>query len=219
MRVWVTRTRPQAEETAERLRGLGHEPAVAPVLQVRPVADADIDLAGVAALALTSRNGVAAFAELSPRRDLPVFVTGEATAAEARAADFSEVQAAEGDVDSLARLILSARPAGAVLHARAREPAGDLVGALAAGGLTARSVVVYETVETGVAPPGGIEAVLIHSPRAARAVAAALNGRAEGIDAFAISEAAAAPLAGANFRRVAAAPYPSEAALLKLLVR
>jgi uroporphyrinogen-III synthase len=217
LRVWVTRTEPQAQDTAERLRDLGHEAAVAPVLMVRGL-PINIDLDGFAALAFTSRNAVAAFARTCPRRDLPVFVTGPGTAADAQAAGFAEVISADGDVSDLAALIVQARPAGKVLHAAAVERAGDLAGELARAGVQVRTLPVYETVETGVAAPQGIDAVLIHSPRAARAVASVMRpDEAATIAAFCISEAAAAPISYSNFRRVAVAPYPNEQALLKLL--
>ncbi|MDB5452875.1 MAG: hemD [Caulobacteraceae bacterium] len=218
MRVWVTRTEPQAEDTAGRLRDLGHEALVAPVLMVRflPI---NIDLSGFVALAFTSRNAVAAFARDCPRRDLPAYVTGAGTAADARAAGFAQVFSAEGDLAALADLIAEARPSGKVLHAAAAEPAGDLAGALEPAGIEVRTLPVYETVETGVAPPEDVDAVLIHSPRAAKAVAEVIRPQeAAEMDAYVISPAAAAPISYSNFRRVAVAPYPNEQALLKLFV-
>ena len=62
-RIWITRAQPAADVTAERVRALGHEAMVAPLLAVRPVEPEPIDLEGVAALAFTSANGVRAFAE------------------------------------------------------------------------------------------------------------------------------------------------------------
>jgi uroporphyrinogen-III synthase len=217
LRVWITRTEPQASETAGRIAALGHEPCVAPLLMVRSL-PVDIDLEGVALLAFTSRNAVAVFARQCPRRNLPAFVTGAATAADAVAAGFQEVVSADGDVNDLAALIVERRPKGLILHAGAAEPAGDLVGALQAAGLQARALPIYETVETGLAAPPDIDAVLIHSPRAAKAVARTVSRQeAAGLEAFAISAAAAAPISRSNFRRVAVAPYPNEQALLKLL--
>jgi uroporphyrinogen-III synthase len=211
MRIWVTRTLPQAEETAERLRAMGHEPVVAPVLECRAL-PAILDLDGIPALAFTSRNAVATFSNLTSRRDFPVFTTGEATAAHARAAGFTDVVSADGDVQDLARLIIERRP-GNVLHPGAAEPAGDLTGELSKAAVTSRSVAVYETAETGVAAPQA-DAVLVHSPRAAAVVARLARPE---LAAYAISPAAAAPLITSNFQRVAVAPYPNEAALLKLL--
>jgi uroporphyrinogen-III synthase len=211
LRIWITRTQPQAEETADKVRALGHEPIIAPVLECQPL-PAILDLGGVTALAFTSRNAVAAFAALTPRRDLPVFTTGEATAMEARLTGFAGVASAEGDVGDLARLIAERRP-GSVLHPGAAEPAGDLVGELSKAGVVARSLAIYETIETGLAAPVA-DAVLVHSPRAGAIVARIAP---PSLPVYAISAAAAAPLIASNFQRVAVAQYPNEQALLKLL--
>ena len=50
-RVWITRAQPGADSTAARVRALGHEPLVAPLLAVRPLEAESLDLRGVAALA------------------------------------------------------------------------------------------------------------------------------------------------------------------------
>lgn len=221
MRLWVTRTEPGALATAGRLAALGHAPVVAPLLRIEPLAP-EIALDGVAALAFTSPNGVAAFARLNPRRDLPVFAVGDATAEAATAAGFAAVRSAGGDVHDLTELIATARPSGPVLHAGAREPAGDLVGALDERGVAARSVAVYAAVpapgEAGLKAlaEGRLDGVLIHSPRAARRLVEAAPA-ARDLPAYCISPAAAAPLIAAGFGRAAAAPFPDEASLLKLI--
>lgn len=216
MRIWVTRTLPGAERTAERLRDLGHEPVVRPVLVVRRLY-AEIDLAGVAALAFTSANGVEALAALTPDRRLPVFAVGAATAAAARAAGFGNVRSAEGDVEALAALIAADPPGGAVMHAAGRPRAGDLQGALEARGVRARTVELYETVAADAPPPEPLDAVLVHSPHAARVLAAGPLDRARAV--FCLSPAAASPLLAAGFAAVRAAARPDERSLLALLPR
>ena len=64
-RIWVTRAEPGASATAGRLRALGLDPLVSPVLEVRPL-EAAIDTDGAAALAFTSANAVRAFAAREP---------------------------------------------------------------------------------------------------------------------------------------------------------
>src|SRR5258708_2588521 len=64
-KIWITRAQPGAASTAERVRALGHEAIVAPLLAVRALEDVQVDLRGVAALAFTSANGVRAFSGLS----------------------------------------------------------------------------------------------------------------------------------------------------------
>lgn len=219
-RVWVTRAQPQAAATAARLRALGFEPVVAPVLEIRPVPSAVIELAGVDALAFTSTAGVAAFAAVSSARELSVFAVGDATADAARAEGFRDVRSAQGDARALGDLIAAAAPRPAlVLYPTAADPATDLVALLAARGVAARAVTVYETREVVTnAPPADIDAVLIHSAKAARAVARLLGGPdGSGLAVFAISPAAAAPLVHPGIGRIAVAPFPNEAALLNLL--
>lgn len=213
MRVWITRTRPGADRTAERARDLGFNPVVEPLFVVRPLAP-KVDLAGVTALAFTSAQGVDAFARLRPERDLPVFAVGDATAAAAARAGFVEVRSADGDVAALARLIAAARPEGAVLHPAAAEPAGDLAGALRTAGIGAETVAVYETVERDWTTPA-FDAVLVQSPRAARALSTRLPPAPL---AFAcVSDTAAAPLRAAGFADVRVAAAPTEAETLALL--
>lgn len=210
-RVWVTRAEPGAARTAARLTALGFEPVVAPVLEIRPLA-AVIDLTEIAALAFTSVNGVEAFAALNGERVLPIFTVGDATAEAARGAGFVDVRSAAGDVHALARLIADDAP-GPILAPGAAEPAADLA-ALLAGKAEVRSVAVYEAVETGVPAPAGFDAVLVHSPRAARALAMhawALDDRL----AVAISANAAGPLEDFGLREIRIAAAPTDAALIE----
>lgn len=210
MRVWVTRAQPGAERTAAKLRALGHEAVVEPLLEVRPLSPA-LELDGIAALAFTSRNGVDGYARLSSRRDLPVFTVGDATAEAARAAGFTEVRSAGGDVRALAKRLGEEEVEGELLYVRPEEPATDLAALLAK---PLRTVAVYETVESSPTPPQA-DAVLVHSPKAARALAALPVTHA--MPVFCISENAAAPLRAAGFENLAVAPFPDEPALLKLL--
>ncbi len=222
--VWVTRARPGAEATAVRLRSMGFEPVLAPLFEIRPTAGGPIDLAGVGALAFTSANGLAAFVARSPERGLPVFAVGEATAAAAREAGFVSVISADGDVAALARVIATSAPfGGEVLSPGPAEPAGDLTGALTALGVPARTLVVYESVARApdartVAVIPGLAAVLLHSPRASRVLAAHLADQpAPALTALCLSKAVAAPLRASGLASVRAAAAPTEAALLQLL--
>jgi len=224
MKVWITRAEPGAARTAERVRALGHEPLIAPLLQVLALPGA-IDLDGIGALAFTSANGVGAFAERNPDRGLPVFAVGEASARVAIEAGFASVASADGDVGALARLIAASRDrfAGKVLSPGPSQPAGDLVAALEAQGVAARAQAVYET--RAIAAPAALQAlaelhaVLVHSPKAGAGLAQALSGRADigHLDALCISPAAAATLVGLPFKGVRAAVHPDEPSLLALL--
>lgn len=225
--IWITRAEPGAAATAERIRQLGHRPLVAPLLEVRPTAQAAPDLEGVGALAFTSANAARVFAGLTERRDLPVFAVGAATAKAAKAEGFKRVLSADGDVAALAAGIVgrAGELRGLVLHAAAAEPAGDLAGALAQAGVRSRTETIYETTPVkpdaaSLAAAFAADDVLLHSPRAARQLAVlARGGRAGALRALCLSRAVAKPLARAQLQGLACAPFPMEAALLNLIDR
>jgi uroporphyrinogen-III synthase len=221
LRIWVTRTQPGANATAARLTAMGHAPVVQPVLKARPIPGAVLDLAGIDALAFTSGHAITAFAALSTERDLPVFTVGEASALLARLEGFSKVASADGDVRALAELIADLQP-GRVLNATAVEAAADLPALLAKRGVAATAVPIYDSVPTETVPPlGDIDAVLIHSLKAARLIAGVLGHRHEAalMDVYAISAAVAEPLRAVKPRALKIAKTPDELALMALLRR
>ena len=219
--VWVTRARPGADATADRLRERGRRAAVAPLLEVRPLHGV-LDLTGVGALAFTSANAV----QPAPpgALHLPVFAVGDATADAARRAGAARVESAGGDVGALAALIVEHHGSfdGSVLHPAALEPAGDLAGLLAAAGVLARTVAVYETVP---AEPGraarlawpGLAAALLHSPKAARRLAEVTAEWPQSDALILCLSAAVAGAFGGDGLRVVVAAQPDERSLLNLL--
>lgn len=226
-KIWITRARPGADLTAARVAALGHEPLVAPLLEVRALEPQPVDLAGVAALAFTSANGVRAFAGLCPARDLRVFAVGAATARAAREAGFRQVLSADGDVAALAEGIAARKGElrGAVLHPGAAEPAGDLAGALALQGVELRQLSLYDTAPVDLDPHDlavlrGVDIVLLHSPKAARVLAGLLKSHpAPQLRALGLSKAVLRPLARTPLTAKVSAPFPLEAAMLNLIDR
>ena len=168
MTVWITRTRPGAERTARRLSAMGVATLVDPVLEVRPVS-APVELGDARALAFTSPNGVDAFAARSAERGLPAYAVGAGTAEALTEAGFSDVRTAGGDAEALARLLIRDRP-GPILHLSPLQPARDLGALTADAGIEVRALVLYQTVPVrpdAALAAEGLEAVLIHSARAA----------------------------------------------------
>ena len=227
-RIWITRGQPGAEATAARLRALGHAPLVASLLEVRPLPPPAELPKGVAALAFTSANAVRAFSAWTPRREWPVFAVGGATAEAAREAGFRAVSSADGDVGALALRIAAERCSGLVLHPCAREAAGDLAGALGATGLRSRAASLRDLrrrdLPTGVCAAldqGAIPVALIHSPKAARALAglwvAAGRPRLQRTQLLGLSPACLAPVAHLPFAAAHAPTQPNETAMLDLL--
>lgn len=216
-RVWITRAEPGASRTADRLRFIGFEPIVRPLLAIRHLSPA-LDLDGIDAIAFTSRNGVEAFAALTPERSRLVLAVGDATAEAARVAGFERVTSARGDIAALAALIRHVLPPGAMIeHVAATVTAGDLASAVGPD-VAVRTIVAYEAVETGATAPDIFDAVLIHSPRAARALASRIvSDVAARTIAVAISRAAAEPLIDLGFRAIRIADRPDDAAITAAL--
>jgi len=232
MRVLLTRPEADAAPLAADLAARGHTVVIEPLLTIVARSDAAVDLTGVQALAMTSANGVRVFADRTARRDLPVFAVGDATAAAARAAGFTEVESAGGDVVALAALIAAQLDpaAGPVFHAAARRPAGDLKGRLEAAGFTVRRAALYDAEPSReFSPPtaaalrdGCIDAALFFSPRTGRTFVrllaesrlTAVSGR---IVAVCLSAAVAEEIKQLPWRALAIAAQPTQAALLDSL--
>lgn len=235
MRVLVTRPEPEASATADRLRAMGHDPIVDPLLVPRPLDAALPDPAGIQAVALTSRAAARLLGqhpEIGAYRDKPVFTVGDATAAAAREAGFADVRSAGGTWEDLARRLLAAcDPAGgAVLYAAGVDRSGDLAGRLAPDGLTVVTSEIYRMDPSDHLDPatvtaladGSIRAVLLYSKRTADLFVSRLTEAFEGRNwpaptVHAISAPVAARVAEAGFQRVVVADEPTAESLLATL--
>lgn len=221
-RVWVTRARPGADRTAERLTQLGFEAVVQPLLALDPdfpAPDLQAAVEAAGAIAFTSVNGVRAFARLTDRRDRRVFAVGDRTAQVARAAGFGDVVSADGDARTLAERIVAdpPSPTGPILVPGAAQPAVDLV-ALLAGRVRAVALPVYRTLEVPGEPPQALHAVVVHSPRAATILARRLSPEAaRDLLAVTLSAAVAAPLSALPFATARIAARPREDDLIAAL--
>lgn len=177
MRILITRPIDDARPLADALEQRGVEVLIEPLLEIRHLDDAEIDLTGVQALLFTSANGVRAFAALSPRREIRVFTVGDGSADAARQAGFPHVESAKGDVEALAALVVDRLKAGdgILFHAAGTVTAGDLKARLEGLGYQVRRAQLYEAkIATALSTEtranltlGGIDAVLLFSPRTA----------------------------------------------------
>jgi uroporphyrinogen-III synthase len=224
--VWVSRTEPFAHQSAERLAALGYA-CLVPLMHVA-YARSTPDLTGVGTLVFTSRNGVAAFARRRPERRFSVFAVGDATAAAARRAGFARVASAAGDVVALRRLVRAQarRDLGAVLRVGAAEPAGTLVADLVADGFEVADWPAYRTdfaperqiFDAIGALKGDLAAVLLYSPKAARALGRLLAKRSLSLGRLVcISPATAEAVAAHADYPVRIAKRPNEASLFAAL--
>ena len=232
MRLLVTRPETDAAETAAKLRALGHDVIVRPMLEVRfnpPPAGMKPD-----SLVLTSRNGVRALVrwpDASAWRGLPAFAVGAETAALLREEGFADVRAAGGDAEALVALIGNEDPGklGTILYPAPREQAADLAGRLGAKDYRVARVEAYRAEpatdlgeEVTAALRGGkLDGALFFSARTSAAFvrlieAAGLAPEAGALDLYALSEQAAAPLGNLG-GRLHVAERPDLASLAALI--
>lgn len=232
MNVLVTRPGDAAAPLLDALTAQGHVPLHEPLLQIEPLPDATLDLAGAQALLLTSAAGVRAAAALTPERGIPVFTVGGPTARAAAALGFRTVTAAGGNAEAMLALLLARLDpaAGRVVHASGAEIARDLIAALAPHGFSGERSVVYRArAATALSPTclaaldsGSIDAAMFHSPRMARTFVALIQaaGRraaCKTVTALALSAAVADALDGVAWERILIAAASEDAAMLTLL--
>jgi uroporphyrinogen-III synthase len=234
MRVLVTRPEPDARREAETLMARGHEPVLAPLLEIEFLKDVPLDLAGAQAIIITSRNALRAL-EDHPQRDevtaLPLLAVGEATAWAGRQFGFHEVTIGPGTGAGLPPIIRQeVHPEkGPLVHIAAEKVAFDLKGALEEDGYELRRPVLYRShaidtlsdeVVHGLAS-GEIGAVFLMSPRTGRTFAKlaqrhGLVTDAKGLVCYCLSKAIAQTVAPLGFA-VRVPPHPREEDLLALL--
>lgn len=224
MRLWVTRTRPGADRLAAELRGLGHDPLVAPLTKVVPIR-APTDLSKASGLILTSAAAVPASAGRALA--LPVWCVGEGTAQAARQAGFRRVDSVDGDAEALIAHLADAGIEGLV-WLRGQRVSVDVAARLTDLGLPTRSVETYRvepllcTSAFRRLEDGALDGVVFQSLGAVEAFVAGLERHGlfaalGDITAFALSDRIAGPLSQEPFAEVRVADQPTTQALLTLL--
>jgi uroporphyrinogen-III synthase len=208
----VLRPEPGNAATAARLAALGVSVRRLPLFRYAPLAWTPPDPAAFDALLLTSAAAARlAGPGLARLAHLPVAAVGAATARAAREAGLSVAMVGAGDA---AAAVAGARTRGwhRLLHLAGRDRTAGDVPALA----------VYAA-EAAPLAPGAVRALeggvaLLHSPRAARRLAAATAE--DGADRARIALAALSPAvlaaAGPGWRAAVAAERPDDGALCRL---
>ena len=206
----VLRPEPGASATVAAARALGLKAIAAPLFAVHAV-DWKLPDHTPDAVLMTSANAARlAGPALDRLITLPLYAVGEATAAAARAADFTRILVGEDGIDAIIARA-AADGIGHLLHLAGRE---HRVPAAHQPALERRIVYAADPVATLPAAAADLlpDAVaLLHSPRAA-ALFATLVDRST-VQIAAISPAARAA-AGDGWREVAVAARPTDASLL-----
>ena len=180
LRALVTRPADDAAETAARLEEMGIEAVIAPATRIEHLPRDPLDLDGVQAVLVTSRNAVRALARATESRDIALLAVGDATAAVAGDAGFRSVASAGGDASDLARLAAAMLDPGAgrLVHAAGEAARDGLCRDLAGRGFAAAPEVLYRAVPAPL--PDAARELL-----AARGIALALFFSAGAAGAFA----------------------------------
>lgn len=232
MRVAVFRAREDGERTAERLRTLGHDAILAPVLEIVPnggrLPDDRFD-----AVIFTSAHGVDAVDPDDAMRlmNSPCFCVGARTAERARAIGFRDCRSARADADRLAALVGADFPHPArflLVVGRDRKPV--IEARLAEAGHEIAVVELYQARPAEHWPAravdlfkrGQIDAALHYSRRSAMLAVhlAGMSGVLRVFQALAhhcLSPDAAEPLRGAGVAHIAIAAAPNEDSLIETM--
>ncbi|MAU41212.1 MAG: uroporphyrinogen-III synthase [Kordiimonas sp.] len=228
MRFLLTRPREDSEKLARNLTRLGHSSLIDPLITIEPCGPGKINLSLYEAVLLTSANGARALARTTDKRDIPLFAVGEATANAARAAGFTTIQTAGGDVHTLTQLVShSLSPqSGPLLHVAGKTIAGDLQGQLKKWHFQVDRIVLYtarpadsfSTATIDELHKGSLNSIVFYSPRTARIFKKLitqydLGHRLATISALCLSHAVVEQLKPLTFKDVITADNPTTQAL------
>lgn len=227
--VLVTRPEPAASETARRLETLGRIPLIAPVLRIVPAATRLPPPDEVQAVLVTSAN---ALPGLAGHRGCRLLTVGDATAAQALEAGFTDILSAGGDAVTLAALVeAECAPSGLpLLLAVGVGEGGKLLAILLTAGFTvlrretyaARPMERLPAAAVAALAAGQVGTALFFSGATVRAFIDLLGGVlpvsvVARVEALALSPSVAQALTPLPWRHIRVASAPNQDAILALI--
>jgi uroporphyrinogen-III synthase len=209
-RVWITRTQPAADESAQLWRAAGFDPLVEPLLDVQSVAHED--LSQVTCLIFTSKNAI----EHVTCQGQRAICVGDATAEKARAAGFTDVVSVDGTSAEITAWVKANLPTSqALCHVSGWHVRGSIAEDLQAAGYAADRVKVYRSIPRPIWPEVPMSFAALYSPLAAATFAeVAVNREPSSLSAVCISQATADELSGLTLKAVHIAARPREDELI-----
>lgn len=209
-KIWITRTRPAADESAKVWRAEGFQPIVESLLTIEPVAHETFS--NEATLIFTSKNGV----DHVECGGQSVICVGDATADYARKSGLTDVVSVDGtsaDVTDWVRSNISITQP--VVHVSGWHVRGSIVEDLRKAGYSARRVKTYRSIKRPIWPDVAVSTVALYSPLAAQTFREAAAGRdVRGLDVICISEATADELSDLKLKSIRIAARPREDELI-----
>ena len=220
-KIWVTRSQPGAQRSAENLISLGYETLVFPLLTIGPPITPPVVLPEEAILIITSQNALWTMTASTDRRCWPVIAVGEVTAQLAVDLGFENVYCANGTSADIVPLIQSEFPNDIrpFIHISGETVRGNICQALQALSYSARRNVYYAS--QPVQSLAGIQTekidtVLLYSPKAAQTLRALAPDTAH-MTAISISAETDEALADLHFSARRIASEPNEVAMFTRL--
>lgn len=209
-KIWITRTRPAAYESAEAWREAGFDPIVEPLLTIASV-DHD-PLPSETVVIFTSKNGVDHVSCAGQR----AICVGDATAEHARKAGFSDVISVNGTSRDVTRwVVANCSVSQPLCHVSGWHVRGTIVEDLSKAGYDAKRVKVYRSIPRPVWPKTRSSLVALYSPLAAQVFAGLCRGASLScLSAICISQATAKELEGLDLKSIHIANRPREDELI-----
>jgi uroporphyrinogen-III synthase len=221
MRIIITRPEEDASPLAAKLKNLGHEAIILPLIKIVARQGYEIPKRNYQYICLTSANGVRVIDDVSELQNIPVIAVGPQSMLAAEAKGFSHISKQGGDVIGITKYIVSnVKPsAGPLLYLSGSETSGDLEGKLKLAGYDVDRVITYDAVPATLTfNITNADAVMLYSPRTAKLWlqnVENLNLNVSHIKHICLSANVAANLPQSWNTRVAA--QPTESAILQVL--
>lgn len=182
MHLLITRPKSDGKTLQAQLNALGIATTLAPTLDVVFEDLGDLNLEGVQAIVITSRNALKSLAHnslISDLASLPIYTVGEATAEFAKSLGLTRVIAGPGTAKALADDLIARleRNGGPIHHLRGANVAFDLKSALKPHGFQFFETIVYRAEPVSQLTEAGqsalrdssVNGVILMSVRSARA--------------------------------------------------
>jgi len=233
----VTRPEPAATRTASKLRDLGHEVFVSPVLEIVDTSE-EMPKGDFSFVIITSANALTVLGQCKFDKSLletPLYAVGDHTAEMARAMGFVDVHSASGNAEDLVALIKANKTKAhtgnnSALYISGADSTRGFTDSLLDAGLSIVQWVSYKAnlvnqltkKSAELLRSGEAVGVLLYSPRSARQFSKVYDKvhntqDADNIILFAISNAIKHSLPSSMQSRCSVATLPNESSLFDLL--
>lgn len=232
MRVLITRPEPDATIVARELTSRGHDPLIAPLVDIVEYQNNLPKAQRISAYVVTSRNGIRALSRVTDYRKSLLYVVGSGTAEEAKANGYTKIIVGPGDASGLCKKICEELPPeeGLLIHISGRHLSYNICNELSSQGYDAERIILYDVkpklelpyVAAKAFREKELDAILLFSPRIAQIFIellcdADLQGNAIHFDVFCLSRNVAEIVARLNWRKVYISKAPNQISILSLL--